>query len=257
MKRLLGRRVILTGTQEGSELAPTLAQQLGQLLCSEGAEVLGVPLMTFEPTSQPQVVQHRLQHLQGFSWLLLTSPQAVRALIHELRALELGTQSLRHLRLAAVGRGTAQRLGEWGRPPDFVPSKATAQHLAAELPLTTGERVLHLTSQLAEHTLTQTLSRRGAVVERLELYRTVPRQLSRLELEALRGADVTVVLSGSAARQLASVAGTSGMVAAIGAPTAQAARQAGFEWVTQAQEASAAGLLGAVVEGIRSRRSMD
>ena len=231
---LAGKVVAVTRTRDH-------ASGLSALLRRQGASVIEVPLIRFAPPSDPSGVQARLRDLNGTGWLALTSGQAVTALFERLQSAGLDARHLSGVKIAAVGPSTAQSLLAHGLRADFVPSKAGARYLAAELPHTAG-KVLHPTSQQAEDELQAGLASRGVGYERLEVYRTESADLSPLQRQQLASADVVTLASGSAARHLATLAGTALRVAVMGPQTADAARRAGFEQITLAPEATLEGL---------------
>lgn len=238
---LLGKQVAVTRTRDGSSA-------LADLLRSKGANVLEVPLIRFEAVPAPQEVRARLRDLSGVDWLLLSSNQAVSALFAHLDELGLDARALCGVKLGVVGPSTARSLREHGLRADFVPSTFGAGHLGAELPAEPGQTALHLTSQLAEAELQDALEARGLTYERGELYRTMPAVPSENELERLKAADVVTLASGSAARHLAELAGTSFKVAAMGPQTADAARALGFEQVKVATSATLEALVEAAAQ---------
>ncbi|ACO46910.1 uroporphyrinogen-III C-methyltransferase [Deinococcus deserti] len=241
---LSGRTVAVTRTREG-------ASALGDVLRTRGAEVLEVPLIRFAPTSDHDALHARLRDVNDVSWLLLTSNQAITALMEHLQALGLDARHLAGVRLAAVGPSTAASLQQRGLRADFVPSTPGARHLADELPVRPGEVALHLTSQLAEDSLQRLLEARGVVYQRAELYRTEVAALDPVLRSRLRTVDAVTLASGSAARHLAALAGPEFdpltlRVVAMGPQTAEAARQAGFRHLQVAETASLEALADAV-----------
>jgi uroporphyrinogen-III synthase len=78
-------------------------------------------------------------------------------------------------RLAAVGPATASALTGLGWPAPWTPSRPNGRALAEELPVRPGERVLLLRSDLADPALPAALAGRGARVDEVVAYRTVPR----------------------------------------------------------------------------------
>lgn len=187
-------------------------------LIAPHAPTAEVPLITFTPLPPPpQAHTHT-------GWIVLTSPQGAK------RYLQTG---MRHPHLAAVGKSTAKPLWNAGFAP-FIPSKATAQTLAAELP-PTPQTVLHLTSDLSTESLRQGLLTRGFSYERAMLYRTAAKDLTQEEEQLLRIARVIVLASGSAAGSLARY-GTYFSVATLGEQTTHEARMLGFKNIVQAQQ---------------------
>lgn len=229
--------------------------RLGDLLRSQGAEVLSVPLIRFLPALDPQALRDGLRDLRGVDWVLVTSPQGAAALGRELDSP--GPLPWTGVRLAAVGEATARELHAAGLEVDFLPGTATALALGRELPALAGQVALHLTSQLSEDTLRGELEARGVTYRRLELYRTEPAVLNAAERRALAGVCAVTLASGSAARGLAALAGPDFdprrlPVAAIGEQTAAAARALGFTSVTVAPQPSLEGLVAAAIKAVRS-----
>lgn len=218
---LLGYRVAVTHTGEGAE---ALARELRQ----RGAAVDHLPLIRFARSNEPEALHRRLQDWQGVNWLLLTSVQAVKALQEELELLRLPVSHFHGLRIAAVGPSTAQALTAQGWPVRFLPSRAGARYLGAELPAQPGTRALHLTSDQAQGELALALQERGIHYERLELYRTEPNPLTATQRQQLAQAAVVALASGTAAGHLAALLGTDFAVAALGEQTAAVARNLGF-----------------------------
>lgn len=189
---------------------------LARLLASH-APTAEVPLIAFSSLPPPpQAHTHA-------GWIILTSPQGAK------RYLQTG---MRHLHLAAVGESTAEPLWNAGLTA-FIPSRANAQTLAAELP-TTPQTVLHLTSDIASHTLQKGLLTRGFSYERAALYCTSTRALTKKEEQLLLGANVITLASGSAASSLARY-GTHFSVATLGEQTTHQAQALGFRHIAQAR----------------------
>lgn len=230
---------------------PEAGRELGGLLRARGAEVLSAPLIRFAPSGERAGLEAALRDLGEVSWLLLTSPQAVRALGEELTALGGSLQNLGAVKVVAVGRATARALQERGVTPAFLPSQATARALGPELPAAPGEVALHLTSPLSEDTLREALEARGVRYRRAELYRTEAAELAPGLLERLRRVSAVTLTSGSAARHLAALArpGFDPLalpVAVMGEQSAEGARAAGFRRIQVAREPSLAALVDAV-----------
>jgi uroporphyrinogen-III synthase len=177
-----------------------------------------VPLVEVEPVEAGQV------RLDGYDWLVLTSPTGAR----ELRRRAVG----RPAHVAAIGRATASA---WG-PVDLVARVSTQEGLLAELPRPAG-RVLFAGAEGARPLLADEL---GADV--VVLYRTKPVQPA----EPVRG-DLAVVASPSAARALAAVSPTIPVVT-IGPETTAAAIASGLRVAGEAAGPDLDSLVSAVAE---------
>ena len=138
----------------------------------------------------------------GYDWLVVTSRKG---------ADELGRRGVTANRIAAIGPATAAALGTHGLRVDLVAATHTQEGLRNELP---GGTILLAAAEGARRDVL------GG--DFLPLYRTI-------ELRpTVPGADVALLMSGSAARALAAAGGSMPIVA-IGPQTAAEARAAGLE----------------------------
>jgi uroporphyrinogen-III synthase len=156
---------------------------------------------------------------RGYDWLVVTSRNGAH---------ELGRRGVTANRIAAIGPATAEALRAHGLPVDLVARTHSQEGLRAELP--TGRLLL----AAAEGARRDVLD-----ADFVPLYRTI-----ELTPEAPR-ADVALLLSGSAARALAST-GARIPVVAIGPQTAAEAREAGLEVVAVAEAHDLDGVLEAL-----------
>lgn len=229
------RRVVVTLTGEGGRTLTHRAQALGW-------RASHWPGLTFVDVGQRAEV---LEALSAADWAALTSSQGVRALRRLLGEGAAGDGEWARVRVAAVGFGTALPLAEWGRPPDFVPSRAEARTLAAELPARPGQTVLHITGADSRDTLELGLARRGIAYQRAVLYRSQGAEFSGAARRDLQVAQCVVVGSAVAAQALRPLGAVLPLLA-MGAQTAEAARALGFTRVAQAPQPSLDGVLAAL-----------
>lgn len=234
-------RVVVTLTGSGGTRLVALAQE-------SGWQAALWPGLTFGPVTGGEA-ELAASKLDECRWLVLTSPQGARSLMASCEKLGLGS-ALNRVQLAAVGEGTAQALADWGRAADFVPTQADARTLAAQLPIRTGERVLHVTGQDSRDRLGRDLGARGAVYRRVNLYRSCAAHFPPEARHDMQQADWVVVASGVAVRGLAAQLGTSLPLLAMGRQTAQAAAEAGFSRVQCAREPSVQGVLATLNETV-------
>ena len=230
---LHGKHIVVTRPREH---AGAFAGRLEQL----GARVTIVPLIAIEPLEDERG-RAALVESGDHDWIVFTSANAVRAAGPGIR----GARA----RAAAVGPATAQALRDAGVEPSFSPDVFAAVEIAAGLEPLAGARVLLPQSEIAEPALADELRARGAMVDAVDAYRTVPRAATEAELEDLRSANAVVLMSGSAARSLAQQGGAgSALLVCIGPTTAEAAADVGLSVGLIAHEATSEG----IIEALRS-----
>lgn len=204
-----------------------------------GAEASEVPLVAIEPADEA-TLDGALRG--GADWVVVTSANAVRAVGDRLSRLTAA-------RFAAVGPATAEALRELGIEPAFVPERFAAAAVAAGLRDVAGRRVLLPQADLASPALADELRARGALVEVVVAYRTVPTSPDEEGIAALRRADAILLASGSAARSLAALGLPleDTVLVCIGASTAREAEAAGLRVRCVAEEATGEGMIRALV----------
>ncbi|MGC8777121.1 MAG: uroporphyrinogen-III C-methyltransferase, partial [Candidatus Caldatribacteriaceae bacterium] len=231
---LFGRRLLFTGTTMESFSFPVLAEL--------GVEVLHYPTVRIELC--PEALEEAWKALPGCQILLLSSKNAVAAFREMARRFRLDLRHLAGLKIAVVGKKTAQELASMGLFPDYCPSSFTVRHLLALFPKGKGERVLLLTSQIGGEEALQGFTEKGYVVQKVSVYRNVPnlgvREGIRSALE--NGVDAVVFTSPSSFHSLeACLGGNLEMLArtllvSIGPTTARFIAQRGLQSVSFPEE---------------------
>lgn len=188
-----GKRVVVTRAREqASELADRF-RTLGAMVVE--APVIKATLRTDDP-ELVTAVQGR------WDWLMVTSASGVRAYFGALENAGLDARQLAGVRVGAIGDATAAELRRFGIRADFVPSKATAERLAAEAPLEPGARVLYPVSALADDAFTNQLRARGAEVDAVVAYENAAQPLDGQQEREVVDADAVTFTSASTARNL-------------------------------------------------------
>ncbi len=235
---LAGRRIGVTRPREQAE---TLAAALESL----GAEPAIVPLIRIDPVADVEELKASIHGPDHYDWLVVTSANGAAALARwpELESLT------RTARVAAVGPATSAALRRLGVEPAFVPERFAGEEIAAGLGSVEGTRILLVQGELADRRLAERLRERGAEVNELHAYRTVPAEVAEAELARLWAADAVVLMSGSAARSLGAQGGQgNALVVCIGPKTAEVAREVGLRVGLVADEATSQGIIRALVE---------
>jgi uroporphyrinogen-III synthase len=132
-----------------------------------GLNVLLWPAVSVAPASGNSL-ERTLARIEDFDWIVFASRNAVAAVIRWLPRLPSA------LRVAAIGRATAQVLRRRGFRVDLVPNEANAAALVDAFAAVgcAGARILYPASSRALPTIAQGLTQLGAQVQQVEAYRT-------------------------------------------------------------------------------------
>ena len=183
---------------------------LATRLAARGARPVSWSALTFAPPADERPLAAALARLADFDWLVLSSAQAVAAVVARAAAPD-------SLRVATVGPGTAAACAAAGWPVHRVGRGPGAEALVEAFRAAgdaAGARVLYPAGDLARAALADGLAALGARVERVEAYRTLPAPLDA-------AACLADVESGRvAAATFASPSALEGLVAALGARAA-------------------------------------
>lgn len=244
---LVGRRVLVTRPRAQTDALETA-------LATLGARPIPFPTIDIHPAQDLAPLDRALDTLGRYAWVAFTSASSVAVFFDRLsqRAATVPAS----VRIAAVGPGTARALTARGARVDFVPSEFVGERLGQELGEVDGRRVLFPRAAGAREELTLELTRRGATVDDVVVYETLPASPDPQGLAELeRGVDAAtftsastvdnffLLLNGRAARLLEGV-----VIACIGPVTADAARANGLVVHVQPAEHTVPGLVRALVE---------
>jgi len=256
---LAGRNILITRASDQTE---SLVRELE----ARGAKPVLQPMISFHPPQDAAPLDKALRDLRAFDWLLLTSANAVRALVERSQSLGVDVvNSFAALRIAAVGPVTAEAARRAGWPVSRVATKhqglALEEEFAAEF---ARKRILLPRSNLASAELPDALRRIGANVTEVIAYRTFAvepegegqNQFSSGHLEAILFFSPSAVRNflnwdeGKGGQLLRSISDASRKTAvvAVGPVTAAALREAGLRNIVQAQNTT----VPAVIEALES-----
>lgn len=164
---LAGKRIVVTRAQKQAE-------GLSSLLHQFGAEVVEAPVIEIHPPDSFEALDNVLNNILQYDWLVLTSVNGVEALFSRLEPLGLSIDSLQHLKIAAIGPVTEQRIQDHGLVVDVVPQHYVAEEVVRALrKLVKNEKVLLVRAKVARDVIPEELRHAGAEVEVIEAYQTV------------------------------------------------------------------------------------
>ncbi|MGC1728728.1 MAG: uroporphyrinogen-III synthase, partial [Steroidobacteraceae bacterium] len=153
---------------------------------SRELRALGLAVLLWPAVSitagDPRPLEAALRDAGSFGWIVFASRRAVAAVLERLPAAPAG------VRVAAIGRATAQVLRQRGWPVDLTPDEANAGALIGALAARVtqadrGVRFLYPASSRALPTLAAGLKALGFEVTQVEAYRTEP---AALDVEGCR-----------------------------------------------------------------------
>jgi uroporphyrinogen III methyltransferase/synthase len=243
---LAGKSVVVNRTR-------AQASQLRIALEVLVANVLETPVLEIRFGAPDLVKDERVG--SRWDWIVFSSQNGADAFFGALRAAGWDARSLGTTRVAAIGAATAGAVERHGVVPDFVPSVANGETLAAELPRASGARILLPAGSLSEERLADALRVRGGHIEQVQVYQTLPVSLSAEHVSGVLAADAITFASASSATFLRLALGEADLpeavrLCAIG-ERAGASVEAAFGRVDAvAKEPSIEALAAAVVEAL-------
>ncbi len=249
---LAGKRIVITRSAAQSE---TLEQELR----IRGAIPVVLPLVSFAEPEDFAPLDAAIRSIQQFDWMILTSAQAVRAVVK--RGEELKLSPIRRenkLQIACVGPVTAEAVQQAGFRVEYVAETHTGAALAEELgKRLQGAKVFLPRSDRANPDLPPALKRRGALVTEVIAYRTLrPTAVDERNLRQIAegAADAVLFFSPSAVQHFAGLFGGEQLralqdklaITAVGPVTAKALREAGVQRTVLAGDTTAPAVLEAL-----------
>jgi uroporphyrinogen III methyltransferase/synthase len=230
---LHGRTVAVTRARAQASAIATRLRDLGAAVVEAPAiRVRALPATLPDP--------------QHYDLLCVTSPNGAEQLFAHLR----DARALAGVVVAAIGPGTAQALRAGGVEPDVVPERAVAEGLVAALAEVPVRRALVARAAEGRDVLVDALRARGAEVDVVALYETVPEPLGPGARAAAAAADYLLFTSASSVRFYAAAGGALAgpRLASIGPATSAALREHGAEPALEADPHTPDGLVQAVLD---------
>lgn len=250
MNGLPGKRVLVTRPRDQ-------AAALAMALAARGARAVLFPTIEIRAIDDLAALDGAIDTIDFYHWIAFPSPNAVDVVFDRLRGR--GMRVPDRVRVAAVGPGTAQAIDRRGARVDFIPSQFLGAQLGRELTPVDGCRVLVPRAARGREELVTELIRRGAIVDEVVVYETLPAAVDPQEMRELeQGVDVATFTSPSTVENFFALLGARAIrvlggayVACIGPVTASAARGLGLTVHLEPAEHSIPGLVAALDAGVR------
>lgn len=263
---LAGRRIAITRPREQAD---DLAQRLEAL----GAHVLMLPAIRIAPIEDSAPLDAAIARLSEYDWLVFTSVNGVRAFGERLAATGHSWDQRGLAHVAAIGPATARALERVGVPVALTPDEYVAEGILEGLGMVAGQRLLLARADIARRTLADGLRLRGAEVDEVAAYRTIPQPVApKLIARALGDSDdqrVDAITFTSSSTALGLLQGLAAVgreprealrgvaLAAIGPITAATLREHGLEPAIVAEEYTIPGLTTALADYFSGRDAPD
>lgn len=244
---LMGKRILVTRPRAQ---AADLCDKLAVL----GAEPIVFPTIEIAPLKDASWLDQAIRQLSQYDWIIFTSVNGVTAFWDRLHAAEKDSSALAEVSVAAIGPATAQALEQRGVQPHFIPAEYVAEAIVEGIGVVRGRRILLPRADIAREALASELERRGALVDEIAAYRTLPAAPDPRGLAELRrGVDAITFTSSSTVRNFVQLVGGDAIspgaaIACIGPITAQTARELGLSVDVAATEYTTNGLVQALVD---------
>ncbi len=251
---LAGRRIVVT---RAADQAKYLTDRLWEL----GAEPVLVPVIRVVPLEGSDRAQAVISRLREYDWIVFTSANSVT------NWWQLNASSIqpvaRNTRVAAVGPKTADVLDSKGVKAEVAPQEYTKERLVEALGDVDGLRILLPRGELAGPALARLLQEKGAIVDDVVIYTTLPVSPDREQIEQLAaGIDAVLFTSSSTVRNFVAALEGSALtaealegvtIACIGPATARTAGELGLTVDVLPPHYTTEGLVEALVDHYRGR----
>jgi uroporphyrinogen-III synthase len=252
---LEGKRIAITRPEHQ-------ARELIARLNALGAVAIATPTIAIAPPTDYPPLDAAIARLADYDWVIATSTNGVQTLFDRMATLDVSNTVLRGRKIGAIGPATAQAFAERGITPDFVPSAYVAESILEEIGDVSGQHILLPRADIAREVLAAGLSERGALVDEIAAYRTIPGEgVAHLAgLLSERALDAITFTSSSTVRYLIEGLETQGLsraevrallqhvdVICIGPITAGTANEEGLHVAAVAHEYTSDGLVAALV----------
>jgi uroporphyrinogen III methyltransferase / synthase len=186
---LQGKTVLITRSLSQSP-------ELRQLLIAQGAKVLEMPTLEIGAPSSWEALDRSIAQLSDYQWLILTSANAVNYFFDRLSLAGRDARALAGIKIAVVGRKTAEVLRQYNLMPDFIPTEFVADALVASFPASPqGQKMLFPRVESGgREEIVQALTAQGAIVDEVAAYQSsCPQHVDPTALEALQHQQIDII----------------------------------------------------------------
>ncbi len=238
---LFNRRICVTRAREQ-------AAELTEKLRALGADAIEFPVIELQPPADTAPLDHAIENLSGYDWLIFTSVNGVRYFMERLDA---SARDLRGLRahICAIGPATRRAVEALHLKVDLMPAEYVAESLVLAFSTTDllNKKILIPRAAVARDLIPVELRKLGAEVDVVEAYRNViPAETAKRPPKL----DWITFTSSSTVTNYVQIAGLESLdgvrVASIGPVTSETARSLGVKVDVEANPYTIDGLIAAI-----------
>jgi uroporphyrinogen III methyltransferase/synthase len=252
-KPLSGKKILVTRTRKQTSV---LAEKIEDF----GGEVFSFPTIKIVEPEDYSLIDKKFAQIEIYDWIVFTSVNGVETFFRHLKEMKKDIRSLQGIKIGAVGASTAAALEDKGIIADYIPREYQAEALALGLKekIQKGEKVLLPTGDIARKLLQEELTTHGALVDKIDMYHTIPGEGNRdLLLEWLNQKEIDIITfaSSSSVKNFMQILGQENLsllhdvkIACIGPITKKTAEDSGLEVQISAGEFSIDGLVQALLK---------
>ncbi len=246
---LRGKRIVVTRTRQQAGV-------LSERLRAMGADVYELPTIRIEEPTDKMTFGEMVQDVHQYDWLVFTSPNGVTAFFEMFFRVYRDAREIGGIKIAAIGPATAKKVAEYRFAVDLQPTEYVAEAVVKAFQEEVGSvenlRVLVARAEEAREVIPQELTRLGAIVDVVAVYRTVAETedvtggIARFRAE---GADLITFTSSSTAENFMALnlpLPEGLQTASIGPITSEAMRRLGLPVSVEAEQYDIPGLVDAI-----------
>ena len=169
-KPMFGKNIVVTRDSCGNI-------DSAEKITDRGGNAIGFETIRTRPLTQGNEFLRAMEKFSSFDWVVLTSVNGVRVFFDFLDIAGKDSRVFGPMKIAAIGKMTADLLARFGLKADFVPDSFTSKDLALGLVKFTdvsGKKILLLRSELANKDLEDILLAGGADITKTSVYDIEP-----------------------------------------------------------------------------------
>jgi uroporphyrinogen III methyltransferase/synthase len=255
---LFGKRIVVTRAREQ---ASDLSERLREL----GAIPIEFPTIELLPPKKWAELDHCIDQLTRYDWVVFTSSNGVRFFLERLLSLGGDVRDLKGPKICAIGPRTAESLAALKIRVDFVPREYRAEAIFEGLIKENckGKKILIPRAKIARDILPDELRKAGAVVDVVEAYQTIRPKENIDEVRGLLQAGAVSAITFTSSSTVSNFVEIIGKkeaqeiaakvtVASIGPITAEKARSLGIETTVMPEEYTISALVKGLADYFRN-----